>query len=82
MAIYNLNGINPTNNPGTYKFKKDLAGKNGKDVYYFGRFDSRGGFLSYSSVACGEILRAFARKLKGLRKMIRGLKISPKPANG
>jgi lipid II:glycine glycyltransferase (peptidoglycan interpeptide bridge formation enzyme) len=82
MAIYNLNGINPTNNPGTYKFKKDLAGKNGKDVYYFGRFDSRGGFLSYSSVVCGEILRAFARKLKGLRKMIRGLKISPKPANG
>ena len=81
-AIYNLNGINPENNPGTYKFKKDLAGKNGKDVYYFGRFDSRGGFLSYSSVMCGETLRALARKLKGLTKIARDLKILPKPANG
>jgi lipid II:glycine glycyltransferase (peptidoglycan interpeptide bridge formation enzyme) len=82
IAIYNLNGINPASNPGTYKFKKGLGGKNGQDVYYFGRFDSRGGFLSYSSVMCGEILRAFARKLKALPKMVRNLKISPKPANG
>jgi peptidoglycan biosynthesis/recognition FemAB-like protein len=82
VAIYNLNGINPTNNPGTYKFKKDLAGKNGKDVNYFGRFDSRGSFLSYSSVMCGETLRALARKIKGLTKIARGLKILPKPANG
>jgi hypothetical protein len=81
-AVYNLNGINPDYNPGTYKFKKDLGGKNGQDVHYFGRFDSPGGFLSYSSVMCGEMLRTFARKLKGLPKTVRGLKISPKPANG
>ena len=81
IAIYNLNGINPTNNPGTYKFKKDLAGTNGKDVYYFGRFDSRGGILSHSSVMCGDALRAFFRKMKGLTKLARDLKISPKPAS-
>ncbi len=82
VAIYNLNGINPTTNPGTYKFKKDFSGKHGKDVYYFGRFDSRGSFLSYSSVMCGETLRAILRKLKGLTKLARDLKMSPKPANG
>lgn len=82
VAIYNLNGINPTTNPGTYRFKKDFSGKNGKDVYYFGRFDSRGSFLSYSSVACGEAFRTVAWKLKGLTKLARDLKMSPKPANG
>jgi hypothetical protein len=36
---YNLNGINPSANPGTYHFKVGLSGKDGKDVYYIGRFD-------------------------------------------
>lgn len=36
---YNLNGINPEINPGNYHFKSGLSGKNGKDVYYLGRFD-------------------------------------------
>jgi len=37
--FYDLNGINPTLNPGTYHFKAGLSGKNGKDVYYLGRFE-------------------------------------------
>lgn len=37
---YNLNGINPVKNPGSYHFKSGLSGKNGRDVYYLGRFDS------------------------------------------
>ena len=31
---YDLNGINPELNPGTYQFKKGLAGKQGRDVTY------------------------------------------------
>lgn len=31
-TIYNLNGITPARNPGTYRFKSGLAGKHGRDV--------------------------------------------------
>jgi len=37
--FYNLNGINPEKNPGTYHFKAGIANKQGKDVNYLGRFD-------------------------------------------
>lgn len=37
--FYNLNGINPETNPGGYHFKKGVAGKQGKDIKYLGRFD-------------------------------------------
>jgi|LSQX01.2.fsa_nt_gb hypothetical protein len=40
FVFYNLNGINPEANPGTYRFKAGLCGKNGKDVYYSGKFDT------------------------------------------
>jgi hypothetical protein len=63
-TIYNLNGINPDKNPGTFKFKSDLAGKNGKDVYYAGRFDSHPGFISRSCAEFGGTLRAAYRKLR------------------
>jgi hypothetical protein len=42
---YNLNGINPEKNPGTYHFKAGISGKTGKDVRYLGRFDSYSGSL-------------------------------------
>jgi hypothetical protein len=38
--FYNLNGINPESNPGTYHFKAGVAGKIGLDVRYLGRFSS------------------------------------------
>jgi len=37
--FYNLNGINPSVNPGSYHFKAGVSGKTGKDVGYLGRFD-------------------------------------------
>ena len=40
---YNLNGINPQGNPGSYHFKAGLCGKNGVDVNYLGRFDCYSG---------------------------------------
>lgn len=43
---YNLNGINPINNPGSYHFKAGIAGKTGKDLHYIGRFDCYSGVVS------------------------------------
>lgn len=37
---YDLNGINPEANPGTYRFKAGIAGKSGRDVFFLGPFES------------------------------------------
>jgi hypothetical protein len=62
--FYDLNGIDPVVNPGTYKFKADLCGNNGKDVYFLGRFDSYTNMLSRSSVEAGDSLRKNYRIIK------------------
>jgi lipid II:glycine glycyltransferase (peptidoglycan interpeptide bridge formation enzyme) len=64
IASYDLNGINPEANPGTYKFKSDLAGKNGCELTFEGRFDSHGGHLSRLCVEGGDVLRPHYRFLK------------------
>jgi lipid II:glycine glycyltransferase (peptidoglycan interpeptide bridge formation enzyme) len=71
-TVYNLNGINPAANPGTYKFKVDLAGKNGRDVRYLGRFDSRSGAVNSICVGAGEKARALYRRLRGRAALRRG----------
>lgn len=38
--FYDLNGINPDRNPGGYKFKRELGGKNAADLCFLGRFDA------------------------------------------
>jgi hypothetical protein len=37
---YDLNGIDPERNPGTYHFKQGLAGRNGRDVRFVGELES------------------------------------------
>jgi lipid II:glycine glycyltransferase (peptidoglycan interpeptide bridge formation enzyme) len=69
FLFYNLNGINPDRNPGGYDFKSGLAGKNGKDVYYMGRFDSRASMVNYFCVECGEKLRTIYRKFQELKNL-------------
>jgi len=64
VAFYNLNGINPEKNPGTYKFKSDLAGKHGRDVFYAGRFEAHAGSLTRSLVQIGDALRKSRRSLQ------------------
>lgn len=64
-TVYDLNGINLARNPGTYKFKHDLAGKHGKDVYFLGRFDSQVSVLSHWCVGFGDTTRVVYRALKG-----------------
>jgi lipid II:glycine glycyltransferase (peptidoglycan interpeptide bridge formation enzyme) len=60
---YDLNGINPETNAGTYKFKKDLAGEKGRAVSFLGRFDSCENRLSLACVTAGEKLKRMRRAL-------------------
>lgn len=61
---YDLHGIDPVANPGTYKFKADLCGNNGADVRFLGRFDSRASALSNVCVHSGDGLRMIYRTLR------------------
>lgn len=56
---YDLNGINPEVNPGTYKFKEGLCGKNGKDVYFMGQYEACDSELSKRLVGFGEKLKKY-----------------------
>jgi hypothetical protein len=76
--VYDLNGINPVTNPGTYKFKSDLAGRNGKEVCYLGRFESHGTFLSYLGVHGAEKLRSGHRWLTERGSAMRAAKLWPR----
>jgi len=64
VTIYNLNGINPAKNPGTYRFKSELARKHGRDVFYMGKFDANTSTLGYSIIQFADVLRAGRRKLR------------------
>ena len=66
ILIYNLNGINPAKNPGTYRFKSELAGKHKRDVFYLGKFDVISGSFSYLLIQLGETLRTGSRELRQL----------------
>ncbi len=54
-------GINPERNPGSYKFK---VGMGGKDVHLIGQYDSSGNFLNSALIKYAELLRAHYRKTK------------------
>ena len=51
--FYNLNGINPVANPGSYHFKAGIAGKAGQELRYLGRFDCYGGVPQRTIVHLG-----------------------------
>lgn len=53
-AFYDLNGINPDANPGTYKFKEGLCGKNGQDVHFIGQYQTCDNIISKLIVELGE----------------------------
>jgi lipid II:glycine glycyltransferase (peptidoglycan interpeptide bridge formation enzyme) len=67
LARYDLNGINPETNPGTYKFKEGLCGKNGRDVHFLGQWELCERPLSRLVVRCGEAW-AGRKKTRGSRK--------------
>lgn len=80
LRVYDLNGINPEKNPGTYKFKADLAGGNGMDVFFLGRFDAQGAGPSSWFLRAGEILRAGYAGLKLRLRAARQTGLRPNPA--
>ena len=63
-AVYDLNGINPETNPGTYNFKAGLCGKNGKDVFFLGKFEVCDNALSFLAIKYGDILLPYYKKWK------------------
>jgi hypothetical protein len=65
---YNLNGVNPDTNPGTFHFKAGIAGRTGRDVRYLGRFDSYRGSLGAAGVF---LLNRGLQYLRGLRLAFR-----------
>jgi len=58
---YDLHGINPELNPGTYHFKKGLAGKNGREVTFVGQLQAFNASLTNASLLLAERLLRRAR---------------------
>ena len=58
---YNLHGINPDTNPGTYHFKAGLCGKNGQDLRYLGVYEA----------ATSPVTRGLIRLANSVRRLIR-----------
>jgi hypothetical protein len=54
---YDLHGINPEANPGTYEFKLGLAGKRGKEMTFLTQVQALEPSLVNSAVLAGERLR-------------------------
>jgi lipid II:glycine glycyltransferase (peptidoglycan interpeptide bridge formation enzyme) len=60
---YNLHGINPATNPGTYHFKAGLAGRAGIDQHYLGTYQATPHALSR------VLMLAVGTARKGLRRL-------------
>jgi lipid II:glycine glycyltransferase (peptidoglycan interpeptide bridge formation enzyme) len=67
---YNLHGINPEVNPGTYRFKAGLAGRTGVDMRYLGTYQT----------TASPFARAIIRAASSARSLLRGLKKSRRAA--
>ena len=63
---YNLHGINPAGNKGTYTFKKGLCGHNGRDVEFLGRFDAYPNPIIHFSVKTADKLRMLYRRARSV----------------
>ena len=77
ISMYDLNGINPATNPGTYKFKNDLAGVHGRTVTFLGQFVVDRGGLSRWCVAAGERLQGVRRRLRDYTRAVAKPAVSP-----
>jgi lipid II:glycine glycyltransferase (peptidoglycan interpeptide bridge formation enzyme) len=60
-TYYDLHGINPEANPGTYHFKQGLAGKRGRQVTFVGQFQAFQPSIVNSALLLGGRLRQQAR---------------------
>ena len=67
-AVYDLYGVNPEKNPGTYRFKKDLAGHHGREVVFLGQFEACASAWSQRCVDFAGRLRVLSRRLRDRAK--------------
>jgi hypothetical protein len=58
---YDLNGINPTENEGTYRFKSRLAGRYGQEINFLGQYDCYRNTPTRLFVRAGDLLRTKVR---------------------
>ena len=72
FRYFNLNGINPETNPGTYHFKRGLAGKKGIDCEYLGKYQVVDNPLSALVVNGGESLKSSLKKISHRGRSIKG----------
>jgi len=63
IARYNLHGINPETNPGTYHFKAGLCGRNGSEARFIGQYESCDNWLTKSLIGYGEMFRVGLRRI-------------------
>jgi FemAB family len=72
---YDLNGINPATNEGTYHFKSRLAGIHGREVDFLGEFDAHPNVPFRLLVSFAGFLRAKAKSVDGWsRQVARGIR--------
>jgi len=71
LQYYDLNGINPEKNAGTYNFKRGLAGKKGIDIEFLGKFQVADNPLSSVIVNGGELLISRYKKILHKDKSLR-----------
>jgi len=61
-CLYDLGGIDPIKNPGSYQFKAGLSGKSGKDTRHIGQFEACQNLLSSFVVKVGDRIRMHAQR--------------------
>jgi hypothetical protein len=59
-----VGGIDPVLNPGGYKFKSGIIGKNGRDVSFLEPYEACNNIISSITVNCGNQLRLSLQKIK------------------
>jgi lipid II:glycine glycyltransferase (peptidoglycan interpeptide bridge formation enzyme) len=66
---YDLGGVDPAGNPGVYRFKKGIAGKNGREATHFGQFSLATRPISHLLDLGIERAATIRTTLRGFRKV-------------
>lgn len=61
--FYDLSGIDPVSNPGTYSYKRDLCGRNGREMEFIPQFGV------YPNALSEYLIRLIDRGILGIREM-------------
>ncbi len=64
QQFFNINGINPEENLGTYQFKRGFTGKCGRDLHYLGKFDATPGALVGAAMRLGYLAQGWEYRQK------------------